>query len=137
MQLSTRQRVARGVLVGALLAGFLYVFQLNTDSGDGYVCPLYALTGLECFSCGLSRSLHAVLHGQFPVAFQFHALGPLLVVVAFTATVVWLSEAVTGKSLVRFGGSTLERTIVFGVGTCWVLFGAIRLVLEILSRSIQ
>lgn len=137
MLLSTRERAARGVLVGVLLAGFLYVYLLNPDSGDGYICPFYNLTGLECFSCGLSRSFHAVVHGQFLAAFHFHALGPLLVGIALTASVVWLSEVMTGTPLVRFGKSTLGRTIVMGLGTCWVLFGAIRLVLEILSRSVQ
>ncbi len=137
MQLSTQQRAARGALVGVLLAGFLYVFWLNPNSGDGYVCPFYTLTGLECFSCGLSRSLHAVVHGQFLVALHFHALGPLLVVIALTASVVWLTEVLTGKPIIRFGESTLGRTIVMGVGTSWVLFGTIRLVLEILSRSVQ
>jgi hypothetical protein len=39
-------------------------------------CPLRALTGLYCPGCGSTRCLHALLHGEVPMAF---AMNPLLV----------------------------------------------------------
>lgn len=39
-------------------------------------CPVYALTGLYCPGCGSTRCLHALLHGDLPLAV---AMNPVLV----------------------------------------------------------
>ena len=38
-------------------------------------CPLHALTGLDCPTCGGLRAAHLLLHGQFRAAF---AMNPFL-----------------------------------------------------------
>jgi Protein of unknown function (DUF2752) len=35
-----------------------------TTAGFFPVCPLYALTGYACPGCGMTRGLHALLHGD-------------------------------------------------------------------------
>lgn len=40
-------------------------------------CPVHALTGLYCPGCGSTRCLHALLHGDLPLAL---AMNPLLVI---------------------------------------------------------
>lgn len=63
------------------------------------VCPLYALTGLACPGCGLTRGFHALFHGDVVTALGFNALLPVwAVVIAY----VWLSlvvYAIRGKGL--------------------------------------
>ena len=40
------------------------------------VCPLYAMTGLACPGCGLTRGFHALLHGDVLTALDYNALLP-------------------------------------------------------------
>jgi hypothetical protein len=43
-------------------------------------CPLKFLTGISCPSCGLTRSFLAFFNGNIELAYQYHPLGPTLVV---------------------------------------------------------
>jgi hypothetical protein len=61
------------VAVAALVAvPLLYV----VDPGRTHVplCPLHALTGLNCPLCGATRATHALLHGDLGQAWQDNAL---------------------------------------------------------------
>jgi hypothetical protein len=40
------------------------------------LCPFHRLLGRPCPACGLTRSWAALLHGDLPGAFRYHALGP-------------------------------------------------------------
>lgn len=41
-------------------------------------CPLKFLTGWDCPTCGLTRSVLAAWNGEFQLSFQYHFGGPLL-----------------------------------------------------------
>ncbi len=45
-------------------------------------CPVRQLTGIPCPTCYLTRSILAALRGDLPQALQWHALGPIVLVVA-------------------------------------------------------
>jgi hypothetical protein len=62
--------VATVVLVGATV---LYFFNPAT-SAFYPVCQFHRLTGWNCPGCGMTRSLHALLHGHFTVAIRDNAL---------------------------------------------------------------
>ena len=38
------------------------------------ICPLHATTGLHCPGCGTGRALHALVHGDLPLALRLNAL---------------------------------------------------------------
>ncbi len=40
------------------------------------VCPLLKLTGIACPGCGMTRGLHALLHGDFVSALDYNLLLP-------------------------------------------------------------
>jgi hypothetical protein len=42
------------------------------------LCPLRALTGLECPGCGMTRAFVFMGHAEFASAFATHKLGPAL-----------------------------------------------------------
>ncbi|HWZ82150.1 MAG TPA: DUF2752 domain-containing protein [Terriglobales bacterium] len=41
-------------------------------------CPFFALTGMECPGCGMTRALAALLDGQFAVSWHYNPLAILL-----------------------------------------------------------
>lgn len=65
------------LLVGALALFAWMRFGLPTP-----LCPLHALTGIPCPTCGLTRGLGCLLHGNLMEAFLFN---PLLMVLLLCA----------------------------------------------------
>ena len=57
------------------------------------LCMFKRILGLECFGCGMTRSVVYTVHGEFAMAFEKHILGiPLVVLVVFCGL----------RSLIRF-----------------------------------
>ena len=72
MQVQERRRtMALAVVLLAMAAGGLYA----VDPSRHMVtppCPYRTLTGLACPGCGLTRCVHALLHGEFAIAFSYN-----------------------------------------------------------------
>jgi hypothetical protein len=75
-----------GVVFGSAVAGAGTVIFLFNPSTNGFypVCLFHKLTGLNCPGCGATRSLYALLHGNFPLALKDNAL--FIFTLAFLAT---------------------------------------------------
>jgi hypothetical protein len=65
-----------GALLGvSVLGAGAVVFFFNPGTHGFYpVCLFHKLTGLNCPGCGMTRSLYALLHGNFPIALKDNAL---------------------------------------------------------------
>ena len=67
---------AAGVMISAAASAFVWYF--NPSNVNFFpVCPLYAMTGLACPGCGLTRGFHALFHGDVLTALHFNALLPI------------------------------------------------------------
>ncbi len=119
------------LLAGAVGSAMLILFLLP-PSAMGYACPFFSLTGHSCFSCGLTRSVHAALHGDLEAAFRYHLMGPLLLAAAATFGASRLFEGWTGRK-VRLG-RTQAKMALAGLVLLWLAFGTVRLILEIIGR---
>ncbi|MBQ7542975.1 MAG: DUF2752 domain-containing protein [Clostridia bacterium] len=109
--------------VGILLcAGFLYAL-LVRRTGWGIPCPVYALTGLKCPGCGVTRMAVSLLHGDLRAAFAYNrAVLCLLPAGVYVA----LSYAV---GYVRRGDRLLHgapKAAAIGILTVLLAFGAAR-----------
>ena len=65
--------------------GNLYkVVLLMAALTGGFVvgCPVYGLFGVTCPCCGVTRAWLAFFRGELSLAFQYHALFPVIPVVA-------------------------------------------------------
>lgn len=97
-------------------------------------CVFHLLTGLHCPGCGLTRALHALVHGDIARAWAMH---PLLLV-ALPLLAAMAGQALSGRTVlpsvldrrVRDGRTWLAVLLVFGVlrnlpwaGVAWMAPG--------------
>ena len=110
--LSTRAQIALAACACGGASAFLYAVDPNRHAVYPQ-CLLYNTTGIYCAGCGVTRAIHALLHGRVIGALHDNALFvaalPLLLYVAgFYALAAWRSNAwpeipVDGRKLVRRG----------------------------------
>src|SRR6476469_9054402 len=75
---SIQRRAMAAAGVAAMAAGCGVVAMINpTETHLFPVCPLYALTGLACPGCGLTRAFHALFTGDVVTALDYNALIPV------------------------------------------------------------
>lgn len=97
---STIERIFAGAGILTIGAGTFIVGYFNpTTAGFFPVCPLYALTGIHCPGCGLTRGFHALFHGDVLTALQFNALLPLFALFFGFIFVSLVLIAVRGRGL--------------------------------------
>lgn len=96
------------LLAGAGLA-VLYFFDPSAAGNFFPKCPSYAFLGLYCPGCGITRALHALLHGQWAQAFAYNPLAilaaPLLLWMAFKPAWIYhpLAPKIAFTVLVGYG----------------------------------
>lgn len=97
---SLTERVLAGAGILAAAAGAFVVGRFNpVTAGFFPVCPLYAMTGLNCPGCGLTRGFHALFHGDVWGALHFNALLPVYLFVFIYLLASMFSVAVRGRGL--------------------------------------
>jgi hypothetical protein len=69
-----------GVPAAGTAAWLLLRFDPNAGGGPFLPCLFHAFTGLYCPGCGLTRALHALVHGDLARMVAMNALLPLLLV---------------------------------------------------------
>lgn len=68
-----------GVLLAVAGVAALYSFDPNTTDSPFAACIFQTLTGFWCAGCGITRALHALVHGDIVRAFAMNPLAMLLV----------------------------------------------------------
>lgn len=82
-------------LGGALVAAAVVLWLATLGPGEATVCLLRGWTGIPCPGCGVTRSIAALIRGDWAGAFRLHPLAPFA---ALEAAALW---AAWGYSLVR------------------------------------
>lgn len=74
---STLERALAFACLAAMSALAFAVWFFNPATAGFFpVCPLYSMTGLACPGCGMTRGLHALLHGDVLTALDYNLLLP-------------------------------------------------------------
>ncbi len=110
---------ASGMLVGAAA---IWYFD-PSRAGFFPVCPLFSLTGFACPGCGMTRGLHAFLHGDIASALGFNALLPLFLVLFGFGFLTLVSYAARGK---RLPFSLFRANALWPLFILLVVFGVVR-----------
>ena len=87
-------------------------------------CLLRRLTGLHCPGCGMTRALHALLHGDFFAAFRFNPVGMILLPVILSGVLLEWFAWLRGKPL-PFSLRTSVRG-AWAIAALMLLFGVLR-----------
>jgi len=80
------------VLAGTALFGVGWLFSGMPTP----LCPFHAITGLPCPSCGMTRGIRCLLHGNFAAAFFFNPLG-MTALMGIAVYVIYAGVVVLGK----------------------------------------
>ncbi|MCX6553792.1 MAG: DUF2752 domain-containing protein [Candidatus Aminicenantes bacterium] len=120
--------LALALLAGSLLLPFM-AFDCVTSPQSLVLCPLRAVTGIPCPSCGLTRALAHLEHGHLAQALQYHPFAPLVLVLALALIILLLLELVLHKRLIanplKKRGQVyflLALVVVFQVGRTVIFF---------------
>jgi hypothetical protein len=103
--------LALALLAGSLLLPLL-AFDWVTSPQALVLCPLRAVTGIPCPSCGLTRALAHLERGHWAEALKFHPFSPLILVLALALFIILLLELVSHKSIL-FNPLKRRRNIYF------------------------
>jgi len=119
---STRTQLVLASCACAGATAFLYAVEPNAHSVYPR-CLFYQATGFYCAGCGMTRALHALLHGRILEALHDNALFitaiPLLLWLAVPHLIrawkenAWPVADIPGKSLIRLGIALVGLMVAF------------------------
>lgn len=122
---TTTTRVFAGAGAFAAAAGAFVVGYFNPVSAGFFpVCPLHAMTGLNCPGCGLTRGFHALFsRGDVFGALHFNALLPVYLFVFGYFFAALVSIAARGRSL---SFDIFRPNLIWGFFVISMVFGVVR-----------
>lgn len=110
------------LLVGLpLLAAALWAHYYRAFDPNGPVlCGFRAISGMPCPGCGITRSLSAVTHGRWALAFDSHPLG---LPAAALGLVAWASAAaaLAGRERLIRGVGRMAWPVVAAALAVWAV----------------
>jgi hypothetical protein len=110
------------VTAGTALAALPVLYNVDPSSTHLPLCPLHAVTGLNCPLCGATRATYALLHGQLSTALHDNAL--YVVALPFLLWLWYRWFNASGSQVLQ--RRTLPRTIWIGLIVVASVFGIVR-----------
>jgi hypothetical protein len=121
---SKMERMLAAAGATGMLVGSAAVWYFDPTKADFFpVCPLYSLTGFACPGCGMTRGLHAFLHGDIATALGYNALLPLFLVLFGFGFLTLVSYAVRGR---RLAFSLFSANALWPLFILLIVFGVLR-----------
>ena len=131
--LSRSYRLIKALVAAGLIFGVGLLFLVPPEDIPFTACEFYSLTGHSCLTCGMTRSLHAISHGELSESVRYHLMGPALFIVMLLSLVVVSLEAVSGKRLEVHTGRRGRRQAILIFAIVWLTYWGVRLITEFVT----
>ncbi len=127
---SSQRRAFSAIMAGGLLLGFLILFFVPPSDLPFPNCTFHSITGHSCLTCGLTRSLHAVSHGEFAESVGYHLLGPALFSLMLLYFAIFTFEAIGGRKFEVCAEKKTKIRIFAMFAIVWIVYCGGRIILE-------
>jgi hypothetical protein len=97
--LSRRQRRNKVAWIFGSIIILVYSLFVNPAKTNITTCRFHNLTGLDCPTCGISRSFYALSHLDILDAFNYHIFGPILFMIFLFLSILFISELISKKNI--------------------------------------
>jgi hypothetical protein len=121
------RRVLKAVVAGGLFLGLAVLSLVSPANLPLPECAFHSLTGRDCLTCGLTRSLHAILHGDLAASVRYHLFGPAVFLAMLLSFMLFAAEAVCGKGFVLCAREKIRNRIIGLFAALWLVHWSIRL----------
>ncbi|MGL2965221.1 DUF2752 domain-containing protein [Flavobacterium sp. XGLA_31] len=98
----------------------------NHLAKDQSFCPIKAVTGFPCPSCGITKSIVCFYQGDLERSLEYHILGPAVVFFGLFTIVLLLVELKTGKEY--FNQYLYHKKAAYALAVFLAVYHIIRLV---------
>jgi len=115
----------------ALLAVIIYPFMLDPFQANIVPCYFKELTGADCPTCGMSRSIYEFSRFRAAEAFSFHIAGPVLYSVSLLVFIKILIEYFLKKAVKLNISSKKISAAVFILAGFWLIYWLSRALMQI------
>jgi hypothetical protein len=126
-------RFIKAVLAGGLFLGLLVLFLVPPASLPLPACAFHSITGHSCLTCGMTRSLHAIEHGDLIGSVGYHLFGPLVFLALLLFMVLFAAEAIGGRRVTVSAGGNVRNRVIGMFAILWFVYWGVRLTAEFLS----
>ena len=128
--LSFEGRVIRAFLAGGLLLGLLILFIMPPADLPFAGCTFHSITGYSCLTCGMTRSLHAISHGELAASLRYHLFGPAVFLLMLLASMIFTAEAISGREPAVHAGKKVKLQVLLFFVVVWFVYWGVRLAEE-------
>lgn len=122
-EIAVSRAVAGAGAAAAVIGGFVVWYFDPVKSSLFPACPLYTMTGYACPGCGMTRGLHALLHGDIIGALDYNAMLPLILIFFGYLWLSVLLYALRGRGL---AGGKISMAFIWIMLGLLIVFGIVR-----------
>lgn len=126
-------RMRKALLAAGLLLVLVTLFLVPPEDYPFFTCGFHALTGHSCLTCGMTRSLHAISHGELIASLRYHMMGPVIFFGVLLFSLVLSVEAMTGKRIILPASRKNTKHMLLLLAIIWLVYWGTRLTTEFVS----
>jgi hypothetical protein len=78
----------------------------------------------------MTRSIHAISHGDFAASVRYHLLGPAVLLAMLLGFVIFAAQAVSGRPFAIFMSRKTRSQVVIAFAVVWLVYWGVRLIVE-------
>ena len=127
-------RTAKAFIAGGLFLGLLVLCIVPPANLPLPACAFHSITGHSCLTCGMTRSLHAISHGDLAASIRYHLFGPAVFLGMLLCLMRLAAETISGRRYALWAGRKIWGRVVGMVAILWFVYWGARLAAEFAAQ---